>query len=354
MGMRTRLLVAGLILAAVLPALPARAALAQAPPGRPLPSGAVVALAATPHLWVADAQGVLHWAGDTRALAGRAPNWDDRSERTLDELVALPRGEPWLSAGLLKDGEPIYLVKWETDETVPTLLHIQCLTDLELFGITGENYGTFVLDAATWERRYGIAVAGLVRAELSQATCSPSGSSGETPSVGQPGAPSGPSGAGSSGGSSGSGVSGGGGSTGSVGAAGSNGGVSGGGSDPSPTPVDDSPSGGPADPVNQAPADSTDPSTGSGTAQGDGPILGETNQLAPGGQAAPGGPTTALDEAYRLLGDSPPSLGGGPSVPSVPMGQTPELGSLALFGSGAAGLAGYLMTRSRARRRPRE
>ena len=33
--------------------------------------GAVVALRNTPHIWVADDVGVLHWAGDTRALATR-------------------------------------------------------------------------------------------------------------------------------------------------------------------------------------------------------------------------------------------------------------------------------------------
>ena len=33
--------------------------------------GTVVALQGTPHLWFADEQGVLHWGGDTRALAGK-------------------------------------------------------------------------------------------------------------------------------------------------------------------------------------------------------------------------------------------------------------------------------------------
>ena len=31
--------------------------------------GTVIALQGTPHLWIAGDQGVLHWAGDTRALA---------------------------------------------------------------------------------------------------------------------------------------------------------------------------------------------------------------------------------------------------------------------------------------------
>ncbi|HXI16574.1 MAG TPA: hypothetical protein VNM48_09390 [Chloroflexota bacterium] len=34
----------------------------------------VYALAGTPHLWISDDQGTLHWGGDTRALSGRAIN----------------------------------------------------------------------------------------------------------------------------------------------------------------------------------------------------------------------------------------------------------------------------------------
>ena len=74
--------------------------------------GAVVALQGTPHLWIADEQGVLHWGGDTRALADRHINWSARAEVSLDGLRALEMGDPWLSAGLLKEGDPIYLVKW--------------------------------------------------------------------------------------------------------------------------------------------------------------------------------------------------------------------------------------------------
>ena len=83
--------------------------------------GTVVALQGTPHLWFADAQGVLHWGGDTRALAGRHINWNNRVEVSLEQLRTLPGGDPWLSAGLLKDGDPIYLVKWETEWAEPRL-----------------------------------------------------------------------------------------------------------------------------------------------------------------------------------------------------------------------------------------
>src|SRR5436190_4593140 len=133
-------------------------------------TGTVVSLKGTPHLWFVDGQGTLHWGGDTRALAGHDINWNSRVELSLDQLKALPLGDPWLSAGLLKDGEPIYLVKWESNQDKPTLLHIQSLADVALFGINGSNYGQFVLDRAAWEQRYGMPAASLTRAELPSAT----------------------------------------------------------------------------------------------------------------------------------------------------------------------------------------
>ena len=134
--------------------------------------GTVVALRGTPHLWVADRQGVLHWAGDTRALADKYVRWgrESRVEVTLEQLRRLTRGDPWLSAGLLKDGDPIYLVKWENDWAEPRLLHIQSIGDVELFGINGGNYGSFVLDRPTWEARFGRSVAGLQRSALAVVT----------------------------------------------------------------------------------------------------------------------------------------------------------------------------------------
>ena len=131
--------------------------------------GTVVALQGTPHLWIADEQGILHWGGDTRALAGKHIAWSNRVEVSLDQLRTLPVGDPWLSAGLLKDGDPIYLVKWETDWPQPQLLHIQSIKDVELFGINGGNYGKFVLGKNEWERRFGLATVGLQRGTLSAA-----------------------------------------------------------------------------------------------------------------------------------------------------------------------------------------
>ena len=149
--------------AAAAPAVQAQGAFAH---------GTVVALRGTPHLWIADRQGVLHWAGDTRALADKYVRWgrESRVEVTLEQLRRLSRGDPWLSAGLLKDGDPIYLVKWENDWSEPRLLHIQSIGDVELFGITGSNYGSFVLDRPTWEARFGRSVAGLQRSALDVVT----------------------------------------------------------------------------------------------------------------------------------------------------------------------------------------
>ena len=135
-----------------------------------VPYGAVVSLQGTPHLWIADEQGILHWGGDTRALTGKHVRWDNRIEVSLDQLRSMSIGDPWLSSGLLKDGDPIYLVKWETDWEQPKLLHILSIRDVELFGINGKNYGHFVLEKSTWEQRYNILAATLEQAVLASAT----------------------------------------------------------------------------------------------------------------------------------------------------------------------------------------
>ena len=132
-------------------------------------SGALIGLAGTPHLWIADETGVLHWAGDTRALTGRTINWGNRRDVSLTELKSLRRGAPWLSAGLLKDGDPIFFVKWESADPAPQLLHIQSIADVELFGIDGANYGQFVLDRTAWEQRFGMSAATLRRGVLASA-----------------------------------------------------------------------------------------------------------------------------------------------------------------------------------------
>jgi hypothetical protein len=152
----------------------APAAVAHAGPASQsaLAKGTIVALKGTPHLWIADPDGVLHWSGDTRALAGREVDWSNRREVSLDELKQLRRGDPWLSAGLMKDGDPIFFVKWENDQPAPQLLHIQSIADVDLFGINAANYGQYVIDRQAWETRFGIQVGGLRRGVLSSATSS--------------------------------------------------------------------------------------------------------------------------------------------------------------------------------------
>lgn len=134
-----------------------------------LKHGTVIQLDTTPHIWVADWQGVLHWAGDTRALQGRHVDWSKHGYVWLTYLsgpYAKPIGDPWLSLGLLKDGDPIYLPKWETDWPVPKLYHILNIRDVEVFGINERNYGRFVIDRPEWERRYGFNASTLERHSL--------------------------------------------------------------------------------------------------------------------------------------------------------------------------------------------
>lgn len=123
-------------------------------------AGVAVALAGTPHVWVADGDGVLHWVGDARVLFERGVGGEARHEIGVEQLRAQRRGEPWLSAGLLKDGEMIYLPKWEgvAGHWALALHHIQSLADVELFGIDEGNYDRLVLDRADWEQRYGFAL----------------------------------------------------------------------------------------------------------------------------------------------------------------------------------------------------
>jgi hypothetical protein len=135
-----------------------------------LAPGTVVALRGTPHLWIAGTDGALHWFGDTRALAGQPADWGSRVEVDAPTLRAARRGDPFLSAGLVRRGGPIFLAKWEQGQAQPTLLHIQTIADLTLFGITGDNYGRFVLEEPAWNQRYGFTAAALPTGELQPAS----------------------------------------------------------------------------------------------------------------------------------------------------------------------------------------
>ena len=138
------------------------------------PVGTPIRLEGTPHLFLVSADSPqLHWVGDTRALSQYPVFWNQ--QRTWSYWVFrrwgfLWMGDPYLSAGLLKDGDPIYLVKWEQHWAEPILYHIQSIKDVELFGINARNYGKFVLDKAAWEAKYGFDASTLQRVALRPAT----------------------------------------------------------------------------------------------------------------------------------------------------------------------------------------
>src|SRR5687768_2573279 len=159
-------LAAGLSLSLSLAALSTAAPVLAEPAAQIPVAGAVVGLAGTPHLWIADSLGTLHWAGDTRALSGKNVQWGNRSDVSLAQLMGMQRGDPWLTAGLLKSGDPIYFVKWETGEAAPQMLRIQNISDVELFGINSSNYGLMVLDEIAWERAYPFDFETLVKGTL--------------------------------------------------------------------------------------------------------------------------------------------------------------------------------------------
>ena len=138
------------------------------------PVGTPIRLEGTPHLFLVSADfPQLHWVGDTRALSQHPVFWNQ--QKTWPYWVfrrwgSVWMGDPYLSAGLLKDGDPIYLVKWEQHWSEPILYHIQSIKDVELFGINARNYGKFVLDKTAWEAKYGFDTSTLQRLPLRPAT----------------------------------------------------------------------------------------------------------------------------------------------------------------------------------------
>ena len=130
------------------------------------PVGAVFTLDNTPHLWLFAGADGIRWVGDTRALAGMEVRWDRQCTMDAGLLQSVQVGDPLLSLGLVKIGDPIYLAKWETTDALPRLLQIQSLADVAVFGINGDNYGRFVLDRGPWEQRYGLNADVLARGAL--------------------------------------------------------------------------------------------------------------------------------------------------------------------------------------------
>lgn len=138
-----------------------------------LPGEVVTLLGARPELWVADDRTVLHFVGDTRALAGRTVDWSYRLQVSTEQLQRLELGDPWLSSGLVTLESTIYQPRWDTNATTPTLYHIQSAGDLSLFGIDARNYATFVLPEAEWDRRSGFRARDLPRRPLPPLTAPP-------------------------------------------------------------------------------------------------------------------------------------------------------------------------------------
>ena len=132
----------------------------------PFAEGAVVQLKGTPHQWVADSEGTLHWSPDPRTIAAHAASPITSTEVAAEQLVILPRGAPWLEAPLVKAGDPIYVPVTQAGATQPSLLRVQSPADLQLFGIEGETYQAVVLDRAVWEQRQGKKVDALPHGEL--------------------------------------------------------------------------------------------------------------------------------------------------------------------------------------------
>jgi hypothetical protein len=172
-GIALRWLVACALVAACLVPLAPSPALAADPPADtpavgvgPFGQGAVVALKGTPHIWVADQLGTLHWAADTRSLAGHIVDMSRRTEVTPAQLATLPRGEPWLSAPLVKVGDPIFVPAWNGSAAQPTLLRVQSTVDLQLLGVEGPAYQSLVLSQGAWEQRQGTKLDALTRGEL--------------------------------------------------------------------------------------------------------------------------------------------------------------------------------------------
>jgi hypothetical protein len=136
----------------------------------PVEPKSVVTLAGTSIQFFADEQGVLHYAGDTRGIAGKDVDWTRRVDMNLEALRAQPMGDLYLSTSLVKIGNAIYLAKWEVNQSAPRLLQVQSIDDLQLIGVNAANYNAVVFEQAEWEKRFGMSVEDLERGALEQAT----------------------------------------------------------------------------------------------------------------------------------------------------------------------------------------
>ncbi|MAG37656.1 MAG: hypothetical protein CL878_15585 [Dehalococcoidia bacterium] len=171
-------LFAGALLIGLLPA-----SLTAATPALPdgYQEGDLVAFSGTPHLYVVSG-GYIRWLADTRAAAQQAINWGQRHDVTISQLETWQAtgllGDPFLSFPLVREDPPpagvaccpMHLVKQETDDPQPRLFWIKNLRDVELFGITTQNYGQFVAEVPQFRAQHGHEVSALARADLEPLT----------------------------------------------------------------------------------------------------------------------------------------------------------------------------------------
>lgn len=128
--------------------------------------GTVVVIRGTPHLFVSDADGRLHWAADPRAIEGRAVTPARFVVASLEEVMASPRGEPWVTLPILVDGTQIAVASATGEDTAPTLRIVGSVAELEAIGVDRENYGRLAVDRARWERLVGTDSSTLERSPL--------------------------------------------------------------------------------------------------------------------------------------------------------------------------------------------
>ena len=126
----------------------------------------------TPHTWLMDDQGVLHWVGDSIALArtlypAREYTLDEpldpQTQRSLagpiaihySDVLATPRGAPLLSTSFVRGGGgEVYYPRWDALGGDPVMLRVTRPEDLEVLGVEPTRAGGQVVPSQDWEAQY--------------------------------------------------------------------------------------------------------------------------------------------------------------------------------------------------------
>lgn len=145
--------------------------------GTDLRDGDLVIVRGTPHLFLVR-DGTVHWLADTRVAADQQIVWERQVHVEPAQVLLWDQqgmlGDPLLSFPLVREepappGQtccPVYVVRQEVDDPQPRLYWVRDLLDLEVLGITSQNYGSFVVDSATFRDRFGLDPALLERTEF--------------------------------------------------------------------------------------------------------------------------------------------------------------------------------------------